>query len=175
MNLSPLHERLHAIAGDWTYKRLAEVTGTNAETVRRYMQGQAPSTEFLAAICDELQASGEWLLTGRGPMRRADMRAHALREARASELLAAVAQSLESLTDRVERVERYIHTLEARLRGGGAFDGSISESKPAEDGAGRAASIASAIARAGDEARADRAGANGAGGAEPQRPRPNPG
>ncbi len=48
---SPLHDRLHDIAEGMSYRELGELTGTNAETVRRYMQGQSPSVEFLTALC----------------------------------------------------------------------------------------------------------------------------
>lgn len=114
---SPLHERLLAIVGDRSFRELAELTQTNHETVRRYMQGHPPSVEFVAALCTQLRINGQWLLTGRGPMRAADIRSDALGEARASELLGAIAGSLERLQERIDRVESYVHTMEARLRG----------------------------------------------------------
>lgn len=114
---SALHERLHAVAGQLTYRRLGELTNTHPETVRRYMQGQAPSAEFLAGVCVNLAVSGEWILTGRGPMRSGDVRAHALREANAADLLGAVAATLEKLHERVERLEVFAQSLETRVRG----------------------------------------------------------
>lgn len=117
---SPLHERLRAVVGSRTYKLVAELTSTNAETVRRYMQGQSPSVEFLAALASALEVNGEWLLCGRGPMRRGDVKSHALREASGPELLGAMATAVERLTMRVERLEVYVQTLETRLRGMGS-------------------------------------------------------
>lgn len=111
-----LHERLQAVAGNLTYRNLAELTKTHPETVRRYMQGHAPSVEFLAAICTSMGISAEWLLTGRGPMRVTELRQHALKEANPAELLTAVANTLQQLQERVERLEIFVQTLEARMR-----------------------------------------------------------
>lgn len=115
-NGSGLHERLLEVVGDRTYRALADLTGQNAETVRRYMQGQSPSVEFLAAVCGTLGVSADWLLTGQGPMRLAEARRQALAHVNPGELLSAVAASLEALTDRVERVEVFVQTLESRIR-----------------------------------------------------------
>src|SRR4051812_49952436 len=86
------------------------------------MQGQSPSAEYLAAVCSALGINGEWLLTGRGPMRHAEIRSQALREANATELLTAMAATLERLLDRVERLEVFLQTLEVRLRASKAPD-----------------------------------------------------
>ncbi len=130
---SGLHERLNAAAAGRSFRHLADLTGTNAETVRRYMQGQAPSVEFLSALCRSLGVCADWLLSGRGPMKSADLRRYALDEADPSELLTAMANTIELLLQRVERLEVYAQTLEARLtsmpaigtttRQGGATDG----------------------------------------------------
>lgn len=112
-----LTERLLAAAGDRTYRSLAELTSTNAETVRRYMQGQAPSVEFLAAVCVRLGISEQWLISGRGPMKTSQVRSHALNEASVSELLSAMARTLERLGERVDRLELFLSSLEVRLRG----------------------------------------------------------
>lgn len=111
-----LHERLLAAAGDRTYRHLGELTRTNAETVRRYMQGQAPSAEFLVAFCEALGINGHWLLTGQGPMHLADVRSHELGRADPGELLAAVSATLERLIERVDRLELFVQVAETRLR-----------------------------------------------------------
>jgi len=113
---SPLHERLTAATGDRTYRAISDLTGVHAETVRRYMQGQSPSIEFIAKLCDSLGISGEWILTGKGPMRSADTRSHALKEANPAELLAAMASTVDRITERIGRLEVYVQTLETRLR-----------------------------------------------------------
>jgi transcriptional regulator with XRE-family HTH domain len=130
VNPTALHERLQAIAGNLTYRNLAELTKIHPETVRRYMQGQAPSVEFLAAVCVAMGVNGEWILTGRGPMRNSDVKSHALKEANAAELLSAVATTLEKLQDRVERLEVFVQTLEARVRGAARPGASDAELKP---------------------------------------------
>jgi transcriptional regulator with XRE-family HTH domain len=116
VSAATLHDRLLAAIGDRSLRHIAELTGTHHESVRRYMAGQAPSAEFMAALCGALGISGDWLLTGRGPMKKADLRAHAVDEADASELLVAMAATIEKLIERVERIEVYTQTLETRLR-----------------------------------------------------------
>lgn len=111
-----LHHRLRAAAADRSYRELGELTATHPETVRRYMQGAAPSVEFLSAFAGALNISVEWLLTGAGAMRSKDLRPHVLREASVAELLNAMAQTIERLIMRVERLEAYMQTLETRIR-----------------------------------------------------------
>lgn len=116
------------VVGRSTFRAVADATGLNSETVRRYMQGQAPSVEFLAALCSVYDVNAQWLLTGRGPIRQSDSRAHALREANPAELLSAIAEALERLTDRVDRIELFVQTMETRVRARAA-GGSIIETK----------------------------------------------
>lgn len=111
-----MHDRLAVVVGGMPYRQVAEQTGLNAESVRRYMNGHAPSLEFVAAVCAKFGVNAQWLLSGRGPMKSKDIRAHALNEANAAELLAAMARTIEALTERVDRLERHIHTLDARVR-----------------------------------------------------------
>jgi hypothetical protein len=121
--MSGLHERIQAVVGDRTYRAVSDMTGTHAETVRRYLQGQAPSAEFLSMLCKTLELNAHWLLLGEGAMRNAEAKQHALREADPAELLAAVASSLEALTERVARLEVYVQGLESHVRTGGGADG----------------------------------------------------
>ena len=106
MSNSTLHDRLAIAAGSRTYKQLSDMTGTHPETVRRYMLGQSPSVDFLAALCNEMDLNAAWLLTGRGPMRLEDLRGSALSEADPNELLSAVADTITDLLERVDRLER---------------------------------------------------------------------
>lgn len=127
---SPLHERMRSVAGTRTFRHLSELTGTHPETVRRYMSGQPPSTEYLSALCHALNINGDWMLTGRGPMRVGEIEAHALRSASAPDLLSALAATVERLIDRVELLERYLQSMESHFRtlqampGNGAHNGS---------------------------------------------------
>jgi hypothetical protein len=112
------HDRLNEAAGEVSYRKLGRLTDTHPETVRRYMQGQAPSATFMTNLCRVLGISGEWLLTGRGPMKCSDMRSHALSQADPSELLTAVANTMTDLCDRMDRLERFVQSIETRLNGG---------------------------------------------------------
>lgn len=115
-NLSPLHDRLRQAVGTRSYREIAEATKAHPETVRRYMSGQMPSTEFLVELAELTGVNVAWLLTGEGPMYRKDVKLHALRDANPTELLHAVAQTLEALIDRVDRLERFVVTLDTRVR-----------------------------------------------------------
>lgn len=107
---------MHAVVGHVTYRALGDATGQHSETVRRYMQGQAPSVEFLASLCSTYDVNAQWLLTGQGPIKQSHAKAHALRDANPGELLSAVAHALERLTLRVDRLELFVQMLESRLR-----------------------------------------------------------
>lgn len=119
MQTSDLHERMARVVGDTTYRHLGELTGTHPETVRRYLQGQAPSAEFLINLCRAFGVSANWLLHGQGPMRASEIKREALRQADAAELLTAMSETMTVLIDRVSRLERYMQTLETRLRAAG--------------------------------------------------------
>lgn len=116
MTGSPLHLRLLQITEGRTFRALSELTGVHAENVRRYMTGQTPSIEFIGGLCSALNVNADWLLTGRGPMRSTEMPKHAIHRADAAEILQAVADSIERLQERVDRIETYVQTMEARLR-----------------------------------------------------------
>lgn len=150
MNDSELHARLSAVVGDRTYRRVGELTGTHPETVRRYLQGQAPSAEFLVGICRSLGVNGNWLLTGQGPRRVDEIRADALGQADAGELLMAMSNTLTTLLERVERLEVFAQTVDAKVRALGTLakpDARALESKPF----GRASRIAGGVGEAGAE------------------------
>lgn len=115
-----LHDRLRVVAGQRSYRALADLTQHNTETVRRYMLGAAPSIEFVAAMCSRFGINADWMLTGRGAMHDKENRRHALNTSSPADLLAAVAGALERLTDRVDRIETYVQTMETRLRAAAA-------------------------------------------------------
>lgn len=117
VELSRLHDRLRLAAGERSFRAIGEMTGHKTETVRRYLTGQPPSVEFLAAFSHALGLRADWLLLGRGPAHIADEHKHALKKASPEELLAAVAETVEVIQDRIDRIERYLHALEARTRG----------------------------------------------------------
>jgi transcriptional regulator with XRE-family HTH domain len=116
MSLSLLHHRLRQAIGTRSYREVGELTRVHAETVRRYMTGQTPSTEFVIEVAEATGVNVGWLLTGDGPMYRKDVKLHALRDANPTELLHAVAQTLEALIERVDRPERFIMDVDARAR-----------------------------------------------------------
>ncbi|USO00304.1 MAG: helix-turn-helix transcriptional regulator [Phycisphaeraceae bacterium] len=128
MTENGLHERLRVAAGERTYRELGKITGTHSESVRRYMQGQSPSVEFLTGLCSSLGINGDWLLTGSGPMQQSAIRDHALRDAGTPDLLRAMSDTVSILIERVDRLERFVQTAETRLRHGhGAGDGEQDE------------------------------------------------
>jgi transcriptional regulator with XRE-family HTH domain len=129
MSVSALHQRLRMALGSRSYREVGELTKVHAETVRRYMSGQVPSTEFVIEVAEATGVNAGWLLTGEGPMYRKDVKLHALRDANPTELLHAVAQTLEALIERVDRLERFVMDVDARAR-----MASTAEAKPDASG-----------------------------------------
>lgn len=154
--LSPLHERLVAAVGERTNRRIGELTNTHHETVRRYLQGQSPSVEFVMSLCSALSISGQWLLTGEGPMKASDARQHALQQANPGELLAAIAGTLDVLTDRLGRLELFVQGLEVRVRARSAVQAELLDGSaaPAQGNQAdpRARAIGDALAKRSSEA-----------------------
>ncbi len=105
---SAFHDRLNLAVGETSYRQLGEITDTHPETVRRYMQGQAPSAAFMTNLCQNLGISGQWLLSGQGPMKVRDIRTHALKNADANELMGAIANTLNLLIKRLDNLEQMI-------------------------------------------------------------------
>jgi transcriptional regulator with XRE-family HTH domain len=131
MEETGLHDRLRTVAGERTYRQIARLTGTHAESVRRYMQGQAPSVEFLTSLCAAMNINGSWLLTGQGPMLDHEVQPHALRTAETPDLLRALSDTVSVLIRRVDRLERLVQTTEIKLRAaGGGAGGSRAEHEP---------------------------------------------
>jgi transcriptional regulator with XRE-family HTH domain len=126
-----LHHRIAQCIGERSSREVSELTGINAETVRRYLNGQSPpSVEFVSSLCSALNVNAHWLMTGMGPMLAVETRAEVLKDANPTELLAAVAAALERLADRVDRIESHVNALDARIhaaelaqRGGSGIDG----------------------------------------------------
>ncbi|MFN0010661.1 MAG: hypothetical protein ACKVS8_03350 [Phycisphaerales bacterium] len=144
MVTSTLHARLNAATRSLSYRQLADKTDTNHETTRRYLNGAAPSAEFLAAVCARLSISGEWLLTGQGPMHAASAKAAARRQAEAAHLLTSVTASLGELAARVQRLEVFLQTIETHLD----IDHSPVKAEAKHDALTHAATTAPARARA---------------------------
>lgn len=65
---------------------LARLTGASADAVRRYLRGAAVPPAFLASLAGAMGVSLNWLLSGRGPIRRAEVTSLALERASTAEL-----------------------------------------------------------------------------------------
>lgn len=61
-----LRVRLRSAARGRTCREIGELTGTNAETVRRYLRTGRPCVRFLAAFCEAFELDLDWALFGRG-------------------------------------------------------------------------------------------------------------
>lgn len=122
METSALHDRMKSMVGKTTFRALGQATNHNPETVRRYMSGQAPSVEFLSALVGAYAVNADWLLTGRGPKDRSEVRTAALSKADPNELMAAIASRMEDMCDRIDRIEVFVQTMETKLRAAGRME-----------------------------------------------------
>ncbi|MEK6703805.1 MAG: hypothetical protein AABZ53_16215, partial [Planctomycetota bacterium] len=84
--------------------KLGTTLRINRETLRRMYADQKPSVELLVRICEKFAISGEWLLTGKGPQKREELRKYALQEASPGELYQAVAQRLSCVEEQLARL-----------------------------------------------------------------------
>jgi hypothetical protein len=162
-----LHDRLRAAVGDRTFRRVGELTNTHPETVRRYLSGHAPSVDFVSRLAATLGLNINWILTGRGPMRLAEVKPQVLRDANATDLLTHVALAIERLEARVDRLERYTQVLEVMIRQAkepAPAPHAAIEPRPSKDEHGKPATTAAQGASARAEALAD---------ALAERPRPD--
>lgn len=64
--------RLRFAVGGLTYAEVGRIVGCSAESVRRYLQGQLPSVEFIYSFCSRLDISPTWLILGVGEFHLGD-------------------------------------------------------------------------------------------------------
>ena len=69
-NKRKLPERLAQVRGDRSQRQFAHDLGVFQQNVNRYENGTMPHTDFLMTLAMKEGVSLDWLLLGRGPMRR---------------------------------------------------------------------------------------------------------
>ena len=65
-----LPERLAAVRGDRSQRQFARDLGVFQQNVNRYEAGTTPHTDFLIQLALKENVSIDWLLLGKGRMRR---------------------------------------------------------------------------------------------------------
>lgn len=65
-----LPERIAEIRGDRSQRQFARELGVFQQNVNRYENGTTPHTDFLLTLATQENVSLDWLLLGRGRMRR---------------------------------------------------------------------------------------------------------
>jgi transcriptional regulator with XRE-family HTH domain len=86
-----LTDRVRALCAGRTPQAIARLSGVSVDSVRRYLRGAGIPPRFLVALSQALEVSLNWLLTGRGPVRRAEVIALALERASTTDLLGELA------------------------------------------------------------------------------------
>lgn len=110
------YERLRAAVGAESVEDVAARTDTAVALTRSYFNGAPLDPGFLATFCRQYGVSSEWLLHGTGPMRQSDVPRFAVLGARSSSCLQSIAAETDRLTDRLDRVETLLNTLDLQLR-----------------------------------------------------------
>lgn len=87
--------RLRQLLEPLNISEVARQTGFSRNTVHRYKKGHPASIYFLVRFCEAREISAEWLLLGRGAVRRADVRKAHLDSASSAELCAALARRID--------------------------------------------------------------------------------
>ena len=65
-----LRDRLAQVRGDRSQRQFARDLGVFQQNVNRYENGTTPHTDFLITLCQKENVSLDWLLFGKGRMRR---------------------------------------------------------------------------------------------------------
>jgi transcriptional regulator with XRE-family HTH domain len=65
-----LPERLAQVRGDRSQRQFARDLGVFQQNVNRYESGTTPHTDFLITLALKEQVSIDWLLLGKGKMKR---------------------------------------------------------------------------------------------------------
>ncbi len=65
-----LPERLAQVRGDRSQRQFARDLGVFQQNVNRYESGTTPHTDFLITLALKEQVSVDWLLLGKGKMKR---------------------------------------------------------------------------------------------------------
>jgi transcriptional regulator with XRE-family HTH domain len=65
-----LPERLAEVRGDRSQRQFARELGVFQQNVNRYENGTTPHTDFLITLSTKENVSLDWLLLGKGRMRR---------------------------------------------------------------------------------------------------------
>jgi len=65
-----LPERIAEIRGERSQRQFARELGVFQQNVNRYENGTTPHTDFLLTLATQENVSLDWLLLGRGRMRR---------------------------------------------------------------------------------------------------------
>ncbi len=65
-----LPERLSQVRGDRSQRQFARDLGVFQQNVNRYESGTTPHTDFLITLALKEQVSIDWLLLGKGKMKR---------------------------------------------------------------------------------------------------------
>lgn len=86
-----VNSRLRQALQGYSYRAIGEATGLNAKSVRRYLNRDTPSAEFLAKVRSAFGLSTDWALTGAGPSKLGDEAESAILQASGPEPLAALA------------------------------------------------------------------------------------
>lgn len=65
-----LPDRLSKVRGDRSQRQFARDLGVFQQNVNRYESGTTPHTDFLITLAIKEQVSVDWLLLGKGKMKR---------------------------------------------------------------------------------------------------------
>lgn len=84
--------------GTFSPREIALMADIQPETMRRtFADGQTPSTENLAKLCERFGLSSDWVLTGRGPTHREQFAKEGLRRSSLSDLMNELGSRLNAL------------------------------------------------------------------------------
>ncbi|MBL0928421.1 MAG: hypothetical protein IBJ11_12350 [Phycisphaerales bacterium] len=96
--LDAFPQRLEHVVDVLGRDAVRRATGISRESLRRYLGGQKPTTEFIASLCANTTISANWLLLGHGPVHTTTQRTQTLDQTPLAELIGALQSRLATPT-----------------------------------------------------------------------------
>lgn len=108
-----LRLRLRQVTEGKTIRTIAAETEMCPETVRRYLNGSVCSVEFIGRMCARYGVDADWLLFGRGRVRRSAQSMELITECGAAGLLGELAHRWEQMELRMIELSRRLDAIDS--------------------------------------------------------------
>lgn len=107
--MADLQSRLQICCDGLMNTEIAEMTSISSESVHRYLNGSAPSIEFITRLAVHTGTSLQWLLLGEGPQYACTLEEWYVARSSTAALTHELERRITALLDKLERIDRFIN------------------------------------------------------------------